>query len=559
MIRKLALLGAAAVAALAINGPSYAVGLPVTQVIWVSGSTALDNAFKHFMILAGTSPCAAGSVDTYEDTGKGAIYTKSNNYTVVACTLTAALGGFAAGSNVAFVKESNGGSVEGTTPVSLGHTLNFLDPTVAAVVGDNEGDMNCTTNTAAGAGVQYSVAHDLTFTDHSGCTGTIALHIPDVGLADENPEVYTIGPNATTHAIIGNLTTNTMFQNMFGIGVSLNLYRALQSMQGLSGTVACPANSDLLSCMPSLNKSTIRGLLAAGLDFAGWGTIISSTGVAITDKSFNGGVNNVSNQVYVCRRGDTSGTQAAADIYFLNNRCQVTDVGHPDNPTGNQFVQANQTGPCAGLPAGETAEDFGCTWTAGAGPAGNASDIVFPGTGTGDVAKCLDAHDSNPATNAAATFAIGVIATNNAFGNAGGAAGAGDYRLIAIDHNHPTVQALANGTYEWAMDNVVNVAKTGSAQAIAFQAKLAAISSNAVVIGDLISTQVGDANFGVGGLFDNYQAGAPLPTGFQGLAATKTTPTSALTQLANTNVQNDCITGISANPSQSQQVAEDAP
>jgi hypothetical protein len=184
---------------------------------------------------------------------------------------------------------------------------------------------------------------------------------------------------------------------------------------------------------------------------------------------------------------------------------------------------------------------------------------VFPGTGTGDVAKCLAAHDVNPATSTTATFAIGVIATNNAFGNAGGAAGVGDYRLIAIDHGHPTVQALANGTYDFAMDNVVNVAKTASTQAIAFQGKLAAISSSPTVIGDLISAQVGDANFGVGGLFDNYQAAAPLPTGFQGLAATKLAPTSALTQLANKTTQNDCITGIAANPTQSQQVSEDAP
>jgi hypothetical protein len=548
MIRKLALLGAAAATAVGMNAPSHAVTLPVANVIWVSGSTALDNAFKNFMLIPGATPCTAGTIDTYENNAKSNPYAKSNQYTIIVCTLNVALGGFAAGTNVAFSKESNGGSVEGTTPVSnRTTTLNFLDPTVAP------------TGCAAGVvGVPYAGGHDGAFTDHTACTGTVSAHIPDVGLADENPQVFTIGPNAATNTVIANLTTSTMFQNMFGVGVSLNLYRALQVMEGLSGTAACPANSDLLSCMPSLSKQQVRTLMAAGLNSSGWGAIVNSASPAlpITDKSFNGNVNNVSNTVFVCRRGDTSGTQAAGDIYLLNNRCQVTDNEHPTSPGGNQFVQATTTAAnCTGLPAGETPEDFGCTWAAV-----NVSDTVFPGTGTGDVASCLVAHDSNPATNAAATFAIGVIATNNTMsGAAGAAAGAGGYRLVALDGGHPTVQALANGTYDFAMDNVVNVAKNGSAAAIAFQALLASKLTTAGVLGDIIVAQPTDPNFGAGGLFDNFTAGAPLPTAGQGLAATKTTPTSALTQLSGGTTQNDCLPPVPGSPVQTQQVAEDAP
>ncbi|MGP8034619.1 MAG: hypothetical protein ACLPQ6_10815 [Steroidobacteraceae bacterium] len=547
MFRKLALLGAAAVALTAANGPSYAVALPVTQVIWVSGSTALDNAFKHFMILNGTSPCKAGTIDTYEDNNKSAIYSKSNLYTIVACTLNVTIGGFTSGTNAAFVKESSGGSVEGTTFVSNATALNYLDPTATG------GLAGC----AAGvAGTTYNAGDDLAFTDHTACTGPVNRYVPNVGLADENPEVYTIGPNAASNAIIANLTTNEMFQNEFGVGVSLNLYRALQAQQGLANTVACPTNSDLLSCMPSLTATTVRTLMSNALGSGSWASLLDpATGKAINSGGPFNGVATVAaaNQVYLCRRGDDSGTQAATDIYFYNNRCQVTDTENPNNPAGDQFAQATTTlANCAGLPVYDNSpEDAGCTWQAI-----NVNDTVFAGSGTGDVAKCLDAHDSN------GTFAIGVVATNNAFGHAGGASGVGDYRMVALDGAHPTVQSTANGTYRFAMDNVANVANNGTATAKAFQSYLVTeFTTKPAVLGDLITAQVGDANYGVGGLFDQVQPGAGAqPAMPAGLAAVEAKPTSATTQYVNGAApNNDCIPPVPNANLILNQVSEDAP
>jgi hypothetical protein len=542
MLRKLTLLGAVAVAAAASTSPTYAaLPVPAGNVTWISGSTALDNAFKHLMILTGVSPCVAGTINTYEDSNKGNPYAKSNLYTVINCTILnpSPIAGIPAGANWAFVKESSGGSLEGTTPVALNnaaHKLNFFDPQVAPA--------GC----VAAAGVPYSVAHDLAFTDNTSCTPTISAQIPEIGLADENPHVFTIGPNAVNTTILGNLTTNLMFQNMFGVGVSLDLYRALQRQQGLSGTVACPANSDLLSCMPSLSWSTVRTLMSNSLGSGSWTSLIDSGGVNnITSAAYNPATFPASTTVFVCRRGDTSGTQAAADIYLYNNRCQVTDTENP-NPGGSLFAQATTTvANCANLPAGESPEDFGCTWAAV-----NVGDTVFPGTGTGDVAKCLAAHDSNK------TFAIGIIATNNAFGHAGGAPGVGDYRMVAIDGGHPTVQALANGTYGFAMDNVANVAKNGAADGIGFHAFIVSKMTTKTVLGDIVATQVGDANFGVGGLLDNLQ-GVAAPALPAGLAAVEATPVSAYTQKANGATLNDCVPPTPEANVILDQISEDAP
>ncbi|HKD54541.1 MAG TPA: hypothetical protein VKB72_10020 [Steroidobacteraceae bacterium] len=513
MFRKLVTLGGAAVALTALTGPTWAIGLPVpaANVIFVSGSTALDNAWKHFMILSGVSPCTAGTIDTYEDNNKSNPYKSSNLYTIIACTSNQAIGSIASGQPVAFVKESSGGSLEGTTPVSLHTTLKFLDPTAAG------GPVGCA---AAVAGTVYSVAHDLAFTDHTACTGPVNSFGPNVGLADENPTVFTLGQNKATNVVISNLTTNLMFQNPFGIGVSLNLYRALQVQQGLSGTVACPVNSDTLACMPDMSSMAVRSTMS---QFLGSGSWASLHGLPAPPSA--------NNQVFVCRRGDTSGTQAAADIYLFNGRCQVTDNENPNNPAAMTFAQATTTAAnCANLPAGETPEDFGCTWAAV-----NVNDTVFPGTGTGDVAKCLAAHDTN------GTYAIGVIATNNAFGHVNGAAGAGDYRMTALDGAHPTTQSQANGTYHFAMDNVVNVAKNGTSAAKAYQTLLATkLGTNTAVLGDIISTQVGDANYGVGGLFDILTTGSQpaLPATLAGVQAN---PTSAGTQLSDGATQNDCV------------------
>ena len=210
-------------------------------------------------------------------------------------------------------------------------------------------------------------------------------------------------------------------------------------------------------------------------------------------------------------------------------------------------------GNCAGLPAYDNSpEDAGCTW-AGV----NLADVVFAGSGTADVAKCLSAHDTN------GDFAIGVIATNNAFGHVNGAPGAGDYRLVALDGAHPTVQATANGTYRFAMENVVNVANNGTAQGKAFQSYLATnLGKSLAVLGDLIAAQVGDANFGVGGLFDELTPGVGAqPALAAGLAAVTAKPISATTQFANgsTAVLNDCIPPIPNANVVINQVAEDKP
>src|SRR5271156_899161 len=74
--------------------------------------------------------------------------------------------------------------------------------------------------------------------------------------------------------------------------------------------------------------------------------------------------------LHICRRGDTSGSQFAANIRFFGKGCSkgagVVGVAIPDD---------------------DTTQSAGETWTGGTDADGNnqLGDLVFAGSGTGDV------------------------------------------------------------------------------------------------------------------------------------------------------------------------------
>jgi len=501
-----------ALGGLVAGGMAQAAGLVTAgHAFHISGSTALDNQIKDALLLGGAGvpsaqqTCQAGTISVYTDApflgaGTGNI-TKAHQTTVV-CNLNNAIGSLTVGTTVAFTKESNGGSNEGTFYPAAQQALAFFDATQTPT--------GCSSVGAVAAGFYWPHQQAIA-AEFDGCTGTIVQAIPDVGVADEDPALFTIGPQAISAALIAKLTTTPLFQNQFTIAVSMPLYRALQSLEGLT------VGDDTLANMPSLTKAQITAMYA--------GFITSGNQIASP-----GGTALAANPIFLCRRGDNSGTNVSADVYFLRNRCTTQML---------QETVTSGSGVCTGLPAGQTAENNGCVWNAA-----NLTDTVFPGTATGDVVSCLDAHSR------AGQYAFGHLGGTSKFDDPNGASGAGGepgtahFRLIAINGNKPTIEGMANGNYDYAFDNVENLWTGLSGTPLAVGNYLGTLFQNATALTDILVAQpnaqslahVADANFVGGGLQDGF-VGTPSAVPAS-LATVKSNPVSQFTLAASGTVDN---------------------
>lgn len=569
--RKCNWLTALGLLGLAAGGTSLAAPVPAGNEFHISGSTALDNQVKDALLLPSGvgGACSAGTISVYTDApviSNGltpATYTpnlKKSHQAVIVCQLANPIGTLAAGTVVAFNKESNGGSNEGTYYPAAQAALSFLDltqnPVGCTQVAGAAIAPNLPANVAAGF---YWTHQQQISNEFDGCTGPIVSAIPEVGLADEDPALFNLGPQAISSALIGQLNTTPLFQNQFAVAVSLNLYRALQRAQGL------PLD-DILADMPSLTREQIAGIYS-GL-IGSWAQVLSPTGAAINAAAYTAG-KTIANQVYVCRRGDNSGTNVSADVFFLRNRCNYTispSTGLLTAVAGTTMTGVTTTvANCGALSAGQTPENNGCHWAAV-----NLADTVFGGAAGGDVASCLDAHSRDVPTGTAgtnqtdtntSTFAIGHLGATSTFDDALGVeattnptgktvvyeAGTNHWRYISIGGAKPTVLSMANGTYDYAFDNVENLWTGLAGNALAVGNFLGTLFQSTVALSDILVAQPNakslaagnpvDGNYITGGLVDAAIAAALVapPVTAAGVVAN---PASALTFDASGTVNN---------------------
>jgi hypothetical protein len=502
-----------------------------------SGSTALDNAIKDYF-LRSSGICQA-TPNVYID-GATSLTGSDVHHTTVTCTSNASFGTVVAGTTViGLSKESSGGSLEGTIYVARGQALPQIDPTLS---------ITCTgAGVSVAAGTKY--ASQQAYTLFTGCSTNNNASVPVAGWADEAPTAWQgFGARPITTADISALNSDQLVQNAFGIAVSLNLYRALQRMQGLT-------LGDDLATMPSLSSSAITAALTN--QFPGWGSLTNAAGTAVNSSSF-AGAKTVDSTVWICRRGTSSGTSAWLDINFDGQRCNAgASTGQPNF--------SNKSGICNGIPTQTpplTPTDWGCSWdvTTNTTPPlsneyPNLVDQVFPGAGTGDVESCLGAHDQND------DFAIGYLTTNAKFGAAlslGTSADTTDaiatrWRFIAIDGRQPTLVNEANGVYPYVEDDVLNTLKTASGNTAAFRTYVTSASTgfaSSNIVNDFAAhqtssfasgTTTADANYYGGVLFDALQASAginPTPTTTAEVTTSSGSPTSSYTQLLGTPLNN---------------------
>lgn len=407
--------------------------------LYVGGSTAIDKALlAWFEETADTnSPCITNDsnnpIDVYTGTQAGI------KFIAVACTANTANTGSVADSNghIVFIKEDNGGSLNGILGVGLpangGTTLTF--PVVSGLTA------TACDNTPKGAVAGVTSAFNSHNCPGTGTTTTYtSLTTPiqaNLGFADVEAGIFgkDAGFNASTDPTGLDLVGKSTIDIVFAPAVSLGLYHALQSAEGLTP-------DDATGDMPSLSSAVLSSIFTNKI--TDWskitdvnGAVSAQTSIQFgtsggTSHEYNGGApgNPAGTKIYFCRRDDGSGTEKTSEIVFGNNVCT----------TGNQTFRAavNQTN--------------GNSWTQPASLSAEA--VTFAGSGTGAVLNCLQGTDQ------LGGYAIGYASVDNGWGskgttNASTGIGTQDFRYVKVDGVIPSIENAASGKYRyWAQSSL---------------------------------------------------------------------------------------------------------
>ncbi len=360
-------------------------------------------------------------------------------FIAVACTANTTNTGAVADSagHIVFIKEDNGGSLNGIQGVGLPANggINLVFP---AFGGLTSGTVCDTSAKAAVAGVTSAFnAHACPGT---GTTSTYSARTPaiqgNMGFADVEASLFGKDPgfNALTDPTGLDLVGKPTIDIVFAPGVSLGLYHALQKAQGLP-------QDDQTADIPSLSTAALSSLFTGQI--TDWskvtdvnGAISAQTNIQFGTSGapaaqFNGGApgSPAQTKVYFCRRDDGSGTEKTSEIVFGNNVCS----------TGNTNFRTA---------VGQT---LGNSWTQAPGTLPAAA--VFAGNGTGAVLNCLQGIDEGGG------YAIGYGSVDNGWGSKGStnAAGVGnqDFRWIKVDNVVPSIENAASGKYRyWAQSSL---------------------------------------------------------------------------------------------------------
>lgn len=345
-----------------------------------SGATAIDKQLK---FLVSENLCETGSVTFYTDqTSKP----EGNKYSAYYCITNGTLIGAITGdsstprSRLLIHKNSNGGSFNGVGPVAKAE----IEDQMSLTAGCN--DSGTTDSVTGGKIFQCSpVTVDNT-------------KVVEFGVSDVEPGLWAKLGQPFPEA---NLDSEAMNGNTFGIPVTLGLRDALQAAQGLS-----PIGDT--GPVPTLSRAQVASLLQGTV--AKW-TQFTVNGNALT--SFGTPVNT---RVQVCRRVDSSGTMAQANVFFNNFPCGSGEKAAKDNTSFS-------------LPANGTTVGLNLN------PAPTAAAVIHEFDGSGGVTDCLDTLQT------ANAWAIGIQSTEKK---------SNKWRFVKIDGQLPTLKSVANNSYgDW--------------------------------------------------------------------------------------------------------------
>ncbi len=375
------------------------------NILYVSGSTATDNAIKaYFKLDSGvdsTAPCVNGTYD---------LYTTASGY-VITCQASATFGSGIG--NFAIVKQTKGGSATGIHNVAE----QIPTPTLSFPDLSNPSNFTATCNT----GTTTAAASPFMQYNTYACTLAESQTIqPNAGISDEDPNTW-IGTGGVTNSDAAALTVKNGLEVPFGIIVSTALRNRLQVAEGLT-----TGSAEALSNVPSLTIAQLRAILSGQMTSLFDLYVYPSSNVATQ-------VDPGSNTLHICRRGNTSGSEFAANIYFFGSGCS----------------KGSGVGTVASPDVGSTAT-AGATWAAA-----DSGEFVFAGAGTGDVLNCVgSAQDSgDPSGN----YRIGFVSMDQV------PTVSGSWRYIAINGIAPTIWNIQQGNYDWLTEDTFNSTPTSLA------------------------------------------------------------------------------------------------
>ena len=401
--------------------------VPVANVLYVSGSTAIDPAMSSYWITGATAPCSTVTTDPaptfYASTQTG------KKFQAVACTASAALvsasgGTIAAGTSIAMIKEDNGGSQFGIDPVRDNTGLALTGQTVVSFYPD------ITTLTAGGNCAALAVAPASTAC--TGAFGTVS-QAPNLGFADVDAAMF-------QDSLTGTGGTATQFNTIiipFGVAVNLGLYHELQTLEATS--LGLTVGSDSANSMPILTKDQLTAVFTGQV--GNWTTLFP--GIATTavtwgttgGTQFNAGsAAPAGTTVYLCQRGQSSGTERTAEIFFTNGNC------------ASGINKLNFAGV---LPASCQAD--GCSWSTAFN-----NDKNFAGNGTGDLLTCLQGQDK------VGHLAIGFASIDNGWGTFQSNTARRDFRYIRYNDAVPSIENAASGLYAYWAQSIGVIPPSGA-------------------------------------------------------------------------------------------------
>lgn len=391
----------AALAALTLLNSGAALALAPTETpdieIYLSGATAQDgNVGLLFQDL-----CQAGTLDTYYDGPTGSA---GSRHRAFFCVLDSAkvTGLSTTNPKVLLHKTSTSGAVGGS---GIGVNPVMLKQQVEAMSIKNS---NCVAPTGTETYWRCRITQP----------GDLVQQVPDAGVSDVNPEMFT-GANTPTGVapvdaakVAKLLDVRSGGALVFNTPVTLKLRNALQKAQAGTGDIPadCAVGDETARCMPSLSKNLVASLMTGQVGSWDKVKVVKPDGSSqpLTDFAASGDITD--QKVYICRRTNGSGTQATINAKILNAPCTASAI----NPV-------------------ETSNDF-------TGP------VVKLNAGSGDVDKCLTDFDSgaNSSTqnpNAVKGWAIGVQSTERNKNETLA------YRFVKIDGVAPTLENAASGRY----------------------------------------------------------------------------------------------------------------
>jgi hypothetical protein len=290
------------------------------------------------------------------------------------------------------------------------------------------------------------------------CAADDVVTAGDLAISDVHPsELYKLYATAT--AKVSTLTSTPLAMQGMGLGVSFDLYKALQVRNVAEGLLpaTCVAGDLTAGCQPSVRS-------------ADYTSLITKAGTIKTAAAFLGDAADL-NALTLARRDDLSGTQASSNIFFANNSCGGMGYGAKGSNYGvvsttNGFNYNPATGKIDKLAAAVMGGGLDIIGSAAAAAAPTATGAarndttsyagltIMSAVAGGDVTTQLNAAAVAPAT---VNYSIGAIALGSVPANT-----TGTWKFVKIDGASPNYNAdgtasykqrtqFANGNYPFAV------------------------------------------------------------------------------------------------------------